>query len=133
MTVRPARYREQRARLRTNPDHYPAHLMHEDAFSGRVTYLGTGIANLDAAKRYLRARWRQAPLPRIERRAGARFYVSVRGGRRARMLLGPYVSHMTALAAVPRARRLLAERYPDASVSVGTASMPNTVPTLFGR
>ena len=133
MTVRPARCREQRARLRANPAHYPAHLMHEDPFTGRVTYLGTGIANLDAAKRYLRAKFRQSPLPHIERRPGALFYVSVRRGRRSRMLLGPYVSHLSALAAVPRARRLLSDRYPDAWVSVGTASTPETLPTLFGR
>lgn len=48
-------------------------------------------------------------------------------------LLGPYVSHMTALAAVPRAERMLRERYPDAFISVGTASLSTTVPTKLGR
>jgi hypothetical protein len=96
----------------------------------RVTYLGTGIADLEAAKRYLRDKFRQAPLEPIQRRPGARFYVSARVGRKTALLYGPYVSHMTALAKVPAARQRLAE---SAFASVGTCNAPVTLPTLYGR
>jgi hypothetical protein len=93
-----------------------------------MTYLNTGIGTLDGAKRYLRAKWKQAPLPAIVVRPGARFYVTARSGARVAYLLGPYVSHMTALAAVPRARTRVGH-----FAAVGTASRPDTVPTRFGR
>jgi hypothetical protein len=99
----------------------------------RVNYLDTGIGTLAAARRYLRRKWGQAPLPPIERRPGARFYVTARQGARVAYLLGPYVSHMTALAAVPRGERLLRQVYPSLWLQVGTASLPVTVPTRFGR
>lgn len=103
--------------------------------SGRVTYLGTGIADLAAAKRYLKHKFRSEPLPPIVSRPGARFYVTARRGRRTAFLLGPYVSHMTALAAVPRGRRLLREHGgPGAAFTgVGTASSPQTLDTVYGR
>ena len=107
---------------------------------GRRDYLGTGIANLDAAKRYLRRKWNSGPLEPVVRRPGARFYVTARRGRQTAFLLGPYISHMTALTAltaltaVPRARRALREQYPhEAFLAVGTASTPNTLTTVFGR
>jgi hypothetical protein len=69
--------------------------------------------------------------------AGSRFYVTaveLAGSRRA-PLLGPYSSHMTALANVTRAERLLAaSRYAERGfVAIGTASVPRTVRTVFGR
>ena len=73
----------------------------------RTTYLGTGIGTLAGAKRYLRNKWSQSPLPAIVRRPGARFYVTARRGKQTAYLLGPYVSHMTALAKVPQAQRLI--------------------------
>jgi len=100
----------------------------------RITYLGTGIADLAAAKRYLRSKFNQRPLEPILRRPGARFYVTARRGRRTAFLLGPYVSHMTALADVPRGRRLVRDRFPfEFDVAVGTTSILTTVPTRFGR
>jgi hypothetical protein len=101
--------------------------------SERTTYLGTGIGDLAAAKKYLRRKFRQSPLPPIVHRPGARFYVTARRGRRTAFLLGPYVSHMTALAAVPRAKAIIRDRDPYASIAVGTASLPYTVLTKFGR
>ncbi len=101
----------------------------------RTTYLGTGIGDLPAAKRYLRRKFGDRPLPPIQRRPSARFYVTVRSGARVGWLLGPYVSHMTALAAIPRARRLAHDASPDqaAFAGFGTASRPDTIPTIFGR
>lgn len=99
----------------------------------RTGYLNTGIHNLAGAKRYLKNRWKQRPLPAIRRQPGARFYTTARSGRRHLPLLGPYVSHMTALAAVPRAEQMMREAYPDAWVHIGTASRPDTIHTLFGR
>ncbi|MGK5677643.1 hypothetical protein [Actinoplanes sp. URMC 104] len=98
-------------------------------------YLGTGINDLDAAKRYLRRRFRQDPLPRIKRRPGARFYVVARHSGRTVLLLGPYVSHMTALANVERGRRLAVDRFSDEMTwaTVGTMSAAKTYPTTFGR
>lgn len=102
---------------------------HEDP-RGRVTYLGTGISNLKAAKRDLRNRFRQAPLEPVQQRPGRLFYVSARRGGRTVLLLGPYVSHMTALERAPRARGALG-RVPF--VAVGTCSLPTSEPTRFGR
>ncbi len=106
--------------------------VHDDDCRG---HLGSGIRHHRGARRDLRRRFgRQRPEP-VVRRAGARFYVTAQQGRRIVYLMGPFVSHMTALARVPRARQLLAERYPcDAPwVSVGTGSRPDAVPTRFGR
>ncbi len=94
--------------------------------------LGTGINNLPAARRYLRNRWNTGELPAIVSRPGARFYVTARSGGCTVYLLGPYVSHMTALAAVPRARAIVRERG-NGFAAVGTASRPDSVPTLLGR
>lgn len=99
-------------------------------------HLGTGIRSIRGARRDLRRRFGQDRLPPIVRRPGARFYVTARHGPGATAyLLGPYVSHMTALAAVTRGARLLGERWArEASwLAVGTASRPDTVPTAFGR
>jgi hypothetical protein len=95
----------------------------------------TGIADEKAAKRYLWARFRQRPLPEIQIRRGARFYVSAALDGRFALLLGPYVSHMTALANVDRGRRLaLASGDRRAPFSAyGTISLPTTRPTVFGR
>jgi hypothetical protein len=104
--------------------------------SDRETHLGTGIADLDAAKRYLRHKWGQGQPEPVQVRPGARFYVTLRQGRRTALLLGPFVSHMTALERVPRARRLAQEAYPNSSfgfASFGTASLLDTQPTRFGR
>jgi hypothetical protein len=117
----------------------------------RPNCLGTGIPDLKAAKRYLRRKFTQGRPEEIIQRPGARFYVTARIGRHTYALLGPYVSHMTALAAIPRAERLLTaaevgEPDPDVSfqgmypfarlhpfTALGTASAPVTVPTVFGR
>lgn len=104
-----------------------------DEYGERVTYLGTGIGTLDGAKRYLRRRWSQGLPEPVVRRPGARFYVTARVGRKTIPLLGPYVSHMTALAAVTRARGLAQGQDRLAFATIGTASVMQTVPTLFGR
>jgi hypothetical protein len=98
-------------------------------------HLGSGIRNLDAARRSIRRRYGQGAPEPIARRPGARFYVTARSGRRTAYLLGPFASHMTAQAAVPRARQELHSRYPhDAPwMALGTASRPDTVPTVLGR
>lgn len=93
-------------------------------------HLGTGIRNLRAARRDLRNRFRQVPAEPVQQRPGARFYVTAVSGRRVAYLLGPYVSHLSAQVAVPRGRRLLPG---GCWVAVGTASRPDTVPTVFGR
>lgn len=100
----------------------------------RVTYLGTGIGDLTAAKRYLRRTYNQGLPEPVVSRPGARFYVSIRTGRRVGFLLGPYASHMTALANVRRGRDLAIQADPSAAFAAfGTASHPRTVPTVFGR
>jgi hypothetical protein len=106
-----------------------------DEYGERITYLGTGIGDPDAAKRYLRRRWNQGVPEPVQTRAGAFFYVTARPGRKFVPLLGPYVSHLSALSAVPRARALLTERGGMAGqfASVGTASAPKRVTTVFGR
>lgn len=65
-------------------------------------------------------------------RRGARFYVTAREGRRTAFLSGPYASHMSALSAVPYARVMLREVYGRVA-AVGTASCPETLPTVFGQ
>lgn len=101
----------------------------------RVNYLGTGIGSLEGAKRYLRRKFNQGQSGPVQIRPGAFFYVTLRRNRKAAFLLGPYVSHMSALSAIDRARALLAERHPDtaAFAAVGTASTPKRVDTRFGR
>ncbi len=105
--------------------------LHDDDCRG---HLGTGIRNLDGARKELRRRWRQEPIPEPVARPGHRFYVTVRAGRRSGPLLGPYVSHLTALANVGRARAL-ATAVDDMAwhYRYGTASAAATVPTRFGR
>lgn len=70
-------------------------------------------------------------------RPGRLFYVTARDGRRTAALLGPFVSHMTALERVPRGRRLAEERFGDqaAFASFGTASLPRSrrPRVVFGR
>jgi hypothetical protein len=68
-------------------------------------------------------------------RAGRRFYVTTRLGARVGFLLGPYASHMTALANVDRGRRLAELARPDQAdfASFGTASLPGSRLTVFGR
>lgn len=102
-------------------------------WSGRVTWLGTGIADLKAAKRYLKKRHNLRPLPPIERRPGARWYVTARTGHKAAFLLGPYSSHVTALANVSRGQALASERYGSHFLTIGTASTITTRTTIFGR
>lgn len=104
--------------------------------SDRETFLGTGIADLAAAKRYLRHKWSEGQPEPIQSRPGARFYVTLRRGRKSELLLGPFVSHMTALERVRRGRRLAQQAYPHADfgfASFGTASLLETKPTRFGR
>ena len=94
-------------------------------------YFGTGIRNRDAAKRYLRRRFNQGPQQALVYRPGARFYVTARNGRRTVLLLGPFVSHTTALERVEPVRRVLLPRH--GFVAIGTASFPDSRPTVFGR
>lgn len=98
-------------------------------------HLGTGIRHHRGARRDLKRRFGRGVLEPLVRRPGARFYVTARIGRRTAYLLGPYISHMTALSRVPRAQQLISERYQgfDAWVSVGTASRADTIPTRLGR
>ena len=97
-------------------------------------YLRTGIRNLEAAKRYLRRKFNRGVLEPIASRPGARFYVTARSGRRAAFLLGPYSSHVIALAHVERGRRLAYQHVRDAIFyAYGTASSPETRETVFGR
>ncbi len=87
-----------------------------------------------AARRQIRDRFgRAARTEPITRRPGHRFYVTTFNGDRAQLLMGPYVSHMSALDAVSRARTLLARDRPDAFCRVGTASLPTSLPTRYGR
>lgn len=96
-------------------------------------YLNTGIRDLDAAKRYLKQKFNQGQPEPVATRPGARFYVSARRSTDWRPLLGPYASHMMALAAVPHAKRMVRERFPMTLASIGTCSTPDTRPTVFGR
>jgi hypothetical protein len=86
-------------------------------------------------RRELRRRWNQGLPQEVVRRPGARFYVTIRDGRRVGFLLGPYASHMTALANVERGRKLAEDLRPDqaAFAAFGTASHPHTLSTVFGR
>lgn len=98
-----------------------------------------------ARRRELRRRFRQQPMPEVQTRPGARFYVTIRNSSgRGGALLGPYASHMTALANVERGRRLVREAIDDGRInphdaieaefaSYGTASVMRTVPSRFGR
>jgi hypothetical protein len=83
----------------------------------------------------LKRRFGAAPLPAIERRPGARFYVTARSGNRTAALLGPYISHMTALDNVRRGEALARTAFPAeaAFATFGTASAPRTIRTRFGR
>ena len=102
--------------------------------SDRTSYLGTGIADLGAAKRYLRRKFNQGPAEPVVSRPGARFYVTARSGRRTVYLLGPYASHMTALVNVDRGRILAHTRGAAAAFACyGTASALQTLPARFGR
>lgn len=97
-------------------------------------YLHTGIRNLAAAKRDIRRRHNRGLPEAPVSRPGARFYVTVRNGRRSIPLLGPYSSHMIALSNVARGRALACARDPFASAyAFGTASTTDTLPGLFGR
>lgn len=119
-----------------------------DEDSGRVTYLGTGIADLKAAKRHLRRKFRREQLGPVERPTPAwlatyldeplaacrRFYVSVAQGSLWAPMMGPYASHLVALMHVPEAKVLVNKRYHDAAfVAVGTCSTPDTLAARFGR
>ncbi|HEX5119837.1 MAG TPA: hypothetical protein VFW65_32020 [Pseudonocardiaceae bacterium] len=96
----------------------------------RPDFLGTGIANLDAAKRYLRRKFNEGQRDPIMSRPGALFYVSAHQGRRTALVLGPFVSHMTALERVDSVRRVVGGPF----VAVGTCSLPAPGQrTLFGR
>jgi hypothetical protein len=88
-----------------------------------------------AGRRDLRRRFNQGLPPTPVRRPGARFYVTIRCGSRVGFLLGPYASHMTALANVERGHRLAEQARPDQATfaSFGTASLPHSRPTVFGR
>lgn len=89
----------------------------------------------DSHKRDLKRRFGSAPQPPIQQRMGARFYVTARDGSRTAALLGPYVSHMTALDNVRRGEALARAAFPDETdfAAFGTASLPRTVRTRFGR
>lgn len=86
-------------------------------------------------KRDLHRRFRQQPMPEIQTQLGARFYVTAVSGSQRSAVLGPYASHMTALVNVERGRKLAEEKFPaDAAfASFGTASLPRTIRTKFGR
>lgn len=103
--------------------------------SERADYYGTGIADERAARRYLRDKHRCPPLPEALSRPGRFFYVTARLDGRTGLLLGPYVSHMTALSMIQRGRRLALasgdRRAPFACY--GTSSLPTIEETVFGR
>lgn len=63
-------------------------------------------------RRELRRRWNQGLPQPVIRRPGARFYVTIRElpAGQVGWLLGPYASHMSALANVERGRRLTEDR-----------------------
>lgn len=105
---------------------------HDDDCRG---HLGTGIRHHRRARQYLRRKFGDTPAEPIVSRPGHLFYVTARSGKRVAWLLGPYVSHMTALGNINRAWHLLYERYPDDAewVAVGTASRLGTVATKLGR
>lgn len=100
----------------------------------RANWYGTGIADKEAAKRYLRAKFRRASLEQLVSRPGARFYVTGRNGQRTVFLLGPYASHSVALMHVDRGRALcnVASAW-GTFWAVGTASSPETIDCLYGR
>ena len=93
------------------------------------------VGRKKASRAELRRRFREEPMPAVVRRFGARFYVTIRDRGRVGYLLGPYVSHMTALQNVTRGRELARVARPGqtAFASFGTASRPDTVRTVFGR
>lgn len=86
-------------------------------------------------RRELRRRFNQGMPQTPVSRPGARFYVTIRCGARVGFLLGPYASQMTALANVDRGRQLAEQARPDQAdfAAFGTASLPRTRPTVFGR
>ncbi len=92
-----------------------------------------GISNEDAAKRSLGQWFRQTPLEAPVLRPGARFYVTAVRGGKVTYLAGPYVSHMSAQAAVPTVKRMANLTTALQWHSVGTASRPDTVPTQLGH
>lgn len=98
-------------------------------------YLHSGIRNLTAAKRSIRDRFNRGVLEPIQRRLGARFYVTARAGGRTALLLGPYASHMVALIHVARGKRLAHEHAGRDAVfaSFGTVSLSESRRTVFGR
>ena len=124
---------------------HQGNLLAADALDKALAMLGVDGVTPAERKRDLRRRFRVAPLPPVVRRPGARFYVTIRsGGSRRGALLGPYVSHMTALANVERARRLVTAAIAAGRVRAGdvldaefaeygTASLHRTVRTVFGR
>jgi hypothetical protein len=97
--------------------------------------LSTGITNTAAAKRDLRRKFNLGMPQTPVSRSGRQFYVTIRDGARVGFLLGPYASHMTALANVDRGRRLAEQARPDQAdfAPFGTASLPHSRPTVFGR
>src|SRR5258708_683878 len=100
----------------------------------RVTWFGTGIADREAARHYLRNKFKQTPLEASAVRPGARFYGMVRKGPGSGFLLGPYSSHIMALQNVERGRRLAKETSAQADVyAYGTASLSRSELTVFGR
>lgn len=102
--------------------------------SERANWYGTGIANQEAARRYLRNKFRHASLEQLVTRPGARFYVTARKGRAAVFLLGPYASHSVALMHVQRGRAICNVQSAWGTFwSVGTASSLETIDTLYGR
>jgi len=88
-----------------------------------------------AVKRDLRRKLNQGRPDTPVSRPGARFYVTIRSGTQIGFLLGPYASHTTALANVDRGRSLAQRARPDQTsfASIGTASLPHSRPTVFGR
>lgn len=88
-----------------------------------------------AVRRHLRRQLNQGAPVMPASRPGHRFYVTIRSGTRVGFLLGPYASHMTALTNVDRGRRLAQQARPDQAsfAAFGTASLPHSRPTVFGR
>lgn len=106
-----------------------------DDCDGRIDFLGTGITNLKAARRYLKRKWNQGIPEPVTARLGHRFYTSIESGPRRGMLTGPYASHMMARMHKDRARDMaLAFGGPEVAFGAyGTASSPRTLRTAFGR
>jgi hypothetical protein len=88
----------------------------------------------EVTRHALRRKYGTGPMEAPTTRPGARFYVTVRDGSRTGLLLGPYASHIIAQSHEARGRKLAQDAVPSAAFySFGTASLPRSRKTVFGR